>query len=139
MSDQVQQQVRSLVAGATAAARRILNVAAADANTPAPAAPADGYNVTNAAGILHLEADITAGGGVVNTVTIVLWFLEDELSAVWRRGVPFVWDLDITANGSTTATFNIQGKTRVFLQVTAKGAPGLDIDFWGGVNTVPGA
>lgn len=135
------QQILSLIDAPLAANRVILNSAAGIAPpTPAPALPTDGYNVTNSAGILHLEADVTlAGAPAGSTVTIVLWFLEPGLSGQWRRGVPFVWDLDTTVNGSSTATFNIQGKTQVFLQVLAKAVLGNEIDFWGGVNTVPGA
>jgi len=134
---ELQQQIRSLKPGTTAAQRIILALATGDLSTPAPTADDAGYNTDNE-GILHLEVrdDNPAGPNPWTGGTFRLHFLDDELSGAWKAGASFTWTV---ATDGWTITVNLQGKKYVFLEVVSKTDAASEASFWGGVNTVEGA
>lgn len=135
------QEILSLVAGATADARRILTIADVDVNTPAPVDGVDAGYWLGHAGIIRLECRDDLGGGVVFTSAVWLpWFREENLSGLWVPGESFEWDMRTPPLGDgRIVTLNSQGSGRFWLQMLSKATLNSTLSVWAGVNTVRGA
>ena len=135
------QTITSIVAGATAALRRLLTVAAGDANTPDPLGPPieDGYRA-NGDGILHLYLrDDDPIANPWTTAVFVVWVREEGLSDEWHEGAQFTWDVDPVAGDGYVIDINIHGATLVWVEMISKATAAGAASIWAGTNTVPGA
>jgi len=116
----------SVLAGATAALRRIVNTAGV---TAAPVNPGDGYSCLGAQ-VAHLTATIGAGAGNVNLTL----YGYDEVSAAWAIVLDFATAGVLTLAAGTTGrvSLDFRGYDRLALRVTANAA-GLQADAWAAV------
>jgi len=113
--------VRSAIPGATAASRRILS--GVTAATSAPTLPGDGVLLQRNE-FIHLFFEV-AGTNPVFSVQI-WWFT--PISGKWHKGEA------LNVNANDLATIEVQGLSRVALQVTAVSGTGTPtLDAWLGL------
>lgn len=98
--------VRTAQEGATAAARRVL--AGVTATTAAPTAEDDGVLLQRNE-FIHLLFSVS---GTNPAFSIVVWWYS-SISGTWHRGET------LTVNANDLATLEVQGLSRVYLQVAA--------------------
>lgn len=119
----------------------ILEIAAVDANTPAPAGPTladeQGYHTQNSGILTIMLRDPNKGGaGAFVSGDFQPWFNYPQVVDEWLEGE--VITHDVTADGYLF-TLNLQGATRVFLRMVSKTVGASQLQLFAGRNTLPGA
>jgi hypothetical protein len=113
--------VRTAKAGDTAAARRI--IVEATATTSEPSAAGDGVLLQRNE-FLHLFFKVS---GTNPVFSIQVWWYS-PISGLWHKGEA------LNVNDSDLATIEVQGLTRMYLQITAiSGSDTPTLDAWAGL------
>lgn len=112
--------VRTAKEGATAVARKVLS--SVDASTAAPSAEADGILLQRNE-FIHLFFGV---GGTDPVFAVVVWWYS-SISGLWHRGESF----NVSANDLNT--IEVQGLSRVYLQVTSVSGTNPTLDAWIGL------
>jgi hypothetical protein len=112
--------VRTAQEGATAAARRVL--AAVSSATSAPTAEADGILLQRNE-FIHVFFGV---GGTDPVFSVVVWWYS-AISGLWHRGESF------NVNSNDLNTIEVQGLSRMYLQVVSVSGTTPTLDAWVGL------
>jgi hypothetical protein len=112
--------VRSAIAGSTAASRAVLNTVSA--TTSAPSTATDGVLLQRNE-YIHL---FFKTGGTSPVFTVQVWWYS-PISGEWHQGEA------LNVNSSDMATFEVQGLSRVALQVTSVSGTSPTLSAWIGL------
>ncbi len=112
--------VRTAQEGATAAARRVL--AAVSSATSAPTAEADGILLQRNE-FIHVFFGV---GGTNPVFSVVVWWYS-AISGLWHRGESF------NVNSNDLNTIEVQGLSRMYLQVVSVSGTTPTLDAWVGL------
>lgn len=112
--------VRTAQEGATAAARRVL--AAVSSATSAPTAAADGILLQRNE-FIHVFFGV---GGTNPVFSVVVWWYS-AISGLWHRGESF------NVNSNDLNTIEVQGLSRMYLQVVSVSGTNPTLDAWVGL------
>lgn len=112
--------VRTAQEGATAAARRVL--AAVSSATSAPTAEADGILLQRNE-FIHVFFGV---GGTNPVFSVVVWWYS-SISGLWHRGESF------NVNANDLNTIEVQGLSRLYLQVVSVSGTNPTLDAWVGL------
>ena len=112
--------VRTAQEGATATARRVL--AAVSSTTSAPTAEADGILLQRNE-FIHVFFGV---GGTDPVFSVVVWWYS-AISRLWHRGESF------NVNSNDLNTIEVQGLSRMYLQVVSVSGTNPTLDAWVGL------
>lgn len=112
--------VRTAKEGATAAARRVL--AGVTATTAAPTAEEDGVLLQRNE-FIHLLFSVA---GTDPSFSVVVWWYS-SISGIWHRGET------LTVNNQDLATIEVQGLSRIYLQVAGVSGSSPSLSAWIGL------